>query len=150
VHSQAHLQSIGRTRSGRMFETWSDDAGKTWSKLALMDLPNCNSGTDVVTLRDGSRLLVYNHSCTEKARYPLNIATSRDGRSWNAAAILETEPPGQYSYPAVIQSSDGLVHITYTWKRLKIRHIVVDASKLASIPINRSLWPRAVPVAALD
>jgi predicted neuraminidase len=141
IHSATRLQAIGRTRSARLFETWSDDAGKTWSKLALTDLPNCNSGTDALTLADGRHLLVYNHSAVEKVRYPLNVAVSRDGRNWSAGAVLEAEPPGQYSYPAVIQSSDGLVHVTYTWKRLRIKHAVLDPGKLANRPIVGGLWP---------
>jgi len=139
VHSQTKLQAIGRTRSKRLFETWSNDAGKTWSELKLTDLPNCNSGTDAVTLADGRHLLVYNDSATEKVRFPLNVAISRDGRHWEMAAVLDSEPPGQYSYPAVIQTADGLVHITYTWKRLRIKHVVIDPRALRSTPIS----PRA-------
>jgi alpha-L-rhamnosidase len=48
---------------------------------------------------------------------------SSDGKAWEAALVLETEPNMEFSYPAVIQSSDGRVHITYTWKRLKVRHV---------------------------
>src|SRR5439155_26280795 len=62
IHSQTRLHAIGRTRAGRLFETWSNDAGRTWETLQLTELPNCNSGTDAVTLADGRHLLVYNHS----------------------------------------------------------------------------------------
>jgi predicted neuraminidase len=141
IHSQTRLQAIGRTQSSGMYETWSNDGGKTWGKLALTGLPNPNSGTDAVTLSDGRHLLVYNHSGTEKVRVPLNVATSRDGKFWEAAAVLEQEPPGQYSYPAVIQSSDGLVHVTYTWKRLRIKYVVLDPSKLKTAPIQAGQWP---------
>jgi predicted neuraminidase len=130
LHSPTKLQAIGRTRSGRLFETWSSDAGQTWSKLALTQLPNCNSGTDAVTLRDGRLVLAYNHSNVEKVRTPLNLAVSDDGRVWKSAAVLEDEPTGQYSYPAVIQSSDGLIHVVYTWKRLRIKHAVIDPNRL--------------------
>jgi alpha-L-rhamnosidase len=109
--------------------------------LNLITLPNCNSGTDAVTLQDCRHLLVYNHSAVEKVRYPLNLAISRDGKSWEAAGVLETEPPGQYSYPAVIQAADGLIHATYTWKRLRIKHAVVDPSNLQPIPFNSSDLP---------
>jgi len=141
IHSATKLQAIGRTKSGRMFEVWSQDAGKTWGKLSLMDLPNPNSGTDASTLRDRRHLLVYNHSGTEKVRVPLNVAVSQDGAAWEAAAVIENEPPGQYSYPAVIQSADGLVHITLTWKRLRIKHVVLDAAKMRTRPIRNGIWP---------
>ena len=60
-------------------------------------------------------------NCTfAKGRTPLNLAVSRDGAAWEAALTLETEP-GEYSYPAIIQTNDGLVHITYTWKRQRVR-----------------------------
>jgi predicted neuraminidase len=74
-------------------------------------------------------------------RVPLNVAISKDGKLWEAGAVLEDQSPGQYSYPAVIQSSDGLVHITYTWKRLKIRHVVLDPQNLKTIPILTGNWP---------
>ena len=51
------------------------------------------------------------------------MAVSADGKDWKAALVLEDEP-GEFSYPAVIQAADGLVHITYTWNRRRIRHVV--------------------------
>jgi predicted neuraminidase len=127
VHPGGKLQAVGRTRSGRIFETWSEDAARTWTPIALTSLPNPNSGIDAVTLRDGRHLIVYNH--TTEGRSPLNIAISGDGHTWNPALVLE-DAPGEYSYPAVIQSADGLVHITYTWKRQRIKHVVIDPKRL--------------------
>ena len=124
-----------------MFETWSPDSGRTWSPLALTPLPNPNSGLDAVTLRDGRQLLVDNHSTS--ARTPLNVAVSADGTHWSAALVLESEP-GEYSYPAVIQTHDGLVHITYTWRRLRIKHAVVDPEALTASPMPDGAWPAAV------
>jgi predicted neuraminidase len=96
--------------------------------MTLTSLPNPNSGTDAITLKDGRQLLVYNH--TARGRTPLNVAISEDdGKTWKAAAILEAEP-GEYSYPAVIQTTDGRVHITYTWKRERVKHVVLDPKKL--------------------
>jgi predicted neuraminidase len=123
------LLALGRTRQGKVFTTSSDDAGKTWSALALIDdLPNPNAGIDAVTLADGRQLLVYNP--VARGRTPLAVALSRDGRTWTKVLTLEDQP-GEYSYPAVIQSSDGRVHITYTWKRERVKHVVVDPAKLA-------------------
>jgi predicted neuraminidase len=121
------LRALGRTKQGRLFEIASEDLGATWGKMSLLDVPNPNSGTDAVTLRDGRHLLVYNH--TPKGRTPLNVALSRDGVAWESALVLESEP-GEYSYPAVIQTRDGKVHITYTWKRQRVRHVVLDPAGL--------------------
>ena len=138
VHPGGRLQAVGRTRAGRIFETWSSDRGISWTPLALTVLPNPNAGTDAVTLRDRRHLIVYNH--TDKGRTPLNVAVSRDGKVWEAALVLESEP-GEYSYPAVIQTADGLVHATYTWKRQRIRHAVIDPTHLKLVPMPDGQWP---------
>jgi predicted neuraminidase len=139
LHRDGRLQAVGRTRSGKLFETWSSDRGSTWSPLALMSLPNPSAGIDAATLRDGRFVLVYNHTAT--GRSPLNVAVSSDGRAWQAALVLESEPGQEFSYPAVIQTSDGLVHVTYTWHRKRIRHAVIDPAKLTLTPIVNGDWP---------
>jgi len=141
VHPGGRLQAIGRTRSERVFETWSDDRGRSWTPIALTTLPNPSSGIDAVTLRDGRHLIVYNH--TTRGRSPLNVAVSRDGKVWDAALTLESEP-GEYSYPAIIQSSDGRVHVTYTWKRQRIKHVVIDPARLKPVPMPDGTWPQEV------
>ena len=67
---------------------------------------------------------------------------SVDGQHWQAALVLENQP-GEYSYPAVIQTADGLVHATYTWKRQRIKHVIIDPAKLALAPIVDGKWPAA-------
>src|SRR5215468_1919823 len=110
-------------------------------------MPNNNSGLDGVTLADGRQLLVYNHALRDgpgnKGRGILNVATSCDGKNWDAALILDKdETPGrQFSYPAVIQTSDGLVHTVYTYNRKRIKHVVLDPSKLVTKPIVDGKWP---------
>ncbi len=138
------LQAIGRTRQNLLFEIWSRDGGRTWGEMTLTDLPNSSAGTDAVTLKDGRQLLVYNH--THESRSPLNVAVSTDGKRWQAALVLEDDPvaPNGFSYPAVIQTSDGLVHTTYTWKRERIKHVVIDPAKLKLREMSQKalLWPR--------
>lgn len=141
VHKDGTLQAIGRTQQKHVFTVSSVDQGQTWGPLTLTTLPNPNAGTDAVTLEDGRHVIVYNH--TPKGRSPLNVAISTDGREWQAAIVLEREP-GEYSYPAVIQTRDGLVHVTYTWKRQKIRHVVIDPRRLVTAPIVDSKWPKEI------
>ena len=118
---------IPKEEQERIFETFSSDGGRTWTPIALTTLPNPNSGIDAVTLRDGRHLIVYNH--TTQGRSPLNVAVSRDGKTWDTPLVLESEA-GEYSYPAVIQSEDGRVHITYTWNRRHIKHLSLDPKTL--------------------
>jgi len=139
VHPGGRLQAVGRTRQGKIFEIWSADGGRTWGPMTLTALPNPNSGIDAVTLADGRHLLVYNHTAT--SRSPLNVAVSRDGKVWQAAMVLESQQ-GEFSYPAVIQTADGLVHIAYTWKRQSIKHAVLDPARLVLRPIVDGQWPR--------
>ncbi len=135
-HSDGRLQSLSRTKQGVVAQTWSKDGGQTWSPLTAIELPNPNSGTDAVTLADGRQLLVYNHSAhradeAKGDRWPLDVAVSTDGLKWRHAVTLETEPcKSGYAYPAVIQSADGLIHITYTVNREAIKHVVLDPAKL--------------------
>ncbi len=140
------LLALGRSRQDRVFEILSEDGGKTWGEIQLGSLPNNNSGTDAVTLADGTHLIVYNHIGGTPGKWggkrsPLNLAASKDGRTWQAALVLENEP-GEYSYPAIVQTKDGLVHLTYTWKRQKVKHVVVDPSKLSPKPIVDGQWPQ--------
>jgi len=132
------LMAVGRTQQKHVFQVTSEDNGKTWGEMSLTALPNPNSGTDAVTLKDGRHLLVYNH--TERGRSPLNLAVSKDGKTWAAALVLEEEK-GEFSYPAIIQTDDGKVHITYTWKRKQVKHVVVDPSKLELHEMVNGAWP---------
>jgi predicted neuraminidase len=136
VHRDGALEALCRTKQGVVAQTWSKDAGKTWSRLTAINLPNPNSGTDAVTLADGRHLLVYNHSGHRAAeakgdRFPLDVAISKDGVTWSRILTLETEPcKAGYAYPAVIEAADGRIHITYTWDRRFIKHVVLDPARL--------------------
>jgi predicted neuraminidase len=131
-HPGNKLQLLCRSMENRVVSIWSDNEGKNWSKPDSTILPNPNSGTDAVTLQNGWQLLVYNHSERTEGKWggprsPLNVAISPDGIKWSQLLVLESEP-GEFSYPAVIQSKDGIVHITYTWKREKIKHVAIELS----------------------
>jgi len=145
-HGEGRLQMLCRDRNGKghHWETWSQDGGKTWSPFSATELPNPNAGADGVTLRDGTHLLVYNHTVRggpfPQSREMLNVAVSPDGKKWDAALVLERSN-GEYSYPAVIQAESGMIHITYTWKRRKIKHVVVDPAQLERVPIEEGVWP---------
>jgi predicted neuraminidase len=123
-HSRDRLQVLCRSRQGVITEAWSTDAGRTWSRMEATRLPNPSAGIDAVRLADGRFLLAYNP--TPRGRGTLALAASKDGREWKQAVLLESDGAGEYSYPALVQGRDGRVHATYTWRRGRIRHVVVD------------------------
>lgn len=152
-HADGRIQLLarsgGKDASTRIAQCWSEDNGRTWSEVTNTTLPNNNSAIDAVSLREGGHLLVYNHStredetCGRKGRGILTVAYTEDGVNWEAAAVLEFRTGAvQYSYPAMIQTSDGLVHITYSWHRKRIKHVVLDPSKLVKAPIVEGVWPK--------
>jgi predicted neuraminidase len=135
TYRDRRMQALCRTGQDVIAQTWSSDNGTTWSKLTALQLPNPNSGTDAVTLKDGRQLLVYNHTTRKgaepKGRNMLNLALSNDGITWKPVMTLENEPrPDGYAYPAIIQSSNGMVHITYTYNRRSIKYVLIDPAKL--------------------
>ncbi len=135
TYPDGKMQVLCRTRQNVISQSWSDDQGKSWSKMTATDLPNPNSGTDAVTLKDGRQLLIYNHTTKEgkqpNGRNMLNLALSNDGKEWIPVMTLENKPAkAGYSYPAIIQTADGLVHITYTYLRQSVKYVVVDPAKL--------------------
>jgi predicted neuraminidase len=140
LHPDGRLQAVGRTQQRNIFEIWSSDNGRTWDPMTLTQLPNPNSGIDAVTLKDGRHLLVYNH--TVKGRSPLNVAVSTDGKGWRAALVLDNDPGKEFSYPAAIQTSDGRVHITYTWQRRRVKHALLDPARFELREMPGGDWPK--------
>jgi predicted neuraminidase len=139
TYEENKIQILCRTENGFISECWSGDNGKTWSVMEATALPNPNSGIDAVTLNDGRQLLVYNP--TKKnwgARVPLSIAVSKDGKDWKKIFDLEpvtnpdTVDDEEYSYPSVIQASNGMVHVVYTYNRRTVKHVVVDPVKITA------------------
>lgn len=142
-HRDGELQMLCRSIDirGDIFTLFSGDGGETWGEPVSTGLPNNDSGLDAVSLKDGRFLLVYNHIQASRdgaaARSPLNIALSGNGRDWYSALVLEDSPGDEFSYPAVIQTEDSLVHVVYTWHRECIKHVVLDPSAIRIDPSRK-------------
>lgn len=75
-------------------------------------------------------MIVYNPLIPGKewfnGRFKLNVAQSMDGRKWKDLVILEDGTKEEYSYPAIIRSADGKIHISYTFDRKNIKYLVFE------------------------
>ena len=136
-YGHGRLQILCRSKQGAVVESWSEDNGTTWTKLFKTALLNPNSGTDAVTLKNGEQLIVYNPDVPGKdwnnGRAKLKVAVSKDGTSWTDVMTLENGTNEEFSYPAVIQSKDLEVHITYTYNRKNIKYVVLQNKKTAIV-----------------
>lgn len=117
-----HVHALLRSRMGRILRADSEDGGRTWSAMRALELPNNNSGIDVVKVDDHRLLLAYNPVGKNwGGRSPLTLAISTDnGETWTPMANVEEEPGMEFSYPSLARTKDG-VALTYTWKRERIR-----------------------------
>jgi predicted neuraminidase len=119
-----HLLCFLRTRDGFIYRTESYDYGRDWSIPEPTTLKNPNSGIDLIRLRDGRLVVVFNDSFDK--RTPLSIGISGDdGKNWKVWDLEKEE--GEYSYPSIIQSRNGLIHLVYTYRRETIKHIILSA-----------------------
>ena len=148
-HGNEKLQILCRSKNNAIYSSWSTDNGYNWNKFEAIGLPNPNSGFDAVTLNDGKFILIYNHIACKPGekwgdRNIINLAISENGIEWKAGLLLEDDEDedGEYSYPAVIQTKDGKIHITYTWNRTLIKHVVVDPSLIQSRNLINGNWPK--------
>lgn len=123
-YKDGSMQLLCRSKNQHIVTSWSYDGGNSWTKVEATTLPNNNSGTDAVTLSDGTQLLIYN-PITE-GRNKLALAASVDGKTWKDLLVLEDHTTGEFSYPAIIQSKNGKIMITYTYNRQLIKYALIE------------------------
>jgi predicted neuraminidase len=126
-----HRTTKKGTYGGFIAMTESMDYGKHWSKPVTIDLPNPNSGCDMVKLPSGNLVLAFNNS--SKNRNDLSIGLSQDsGKTWPIIKSIEYEKGQRFSYPAIIVAQDGTIYCTYTNKRKNIKCVHFDEEWILS------------------
>ncbi|MCR8630625.1 sialidase family protein [Paenibacillus radicis (ex Xue et al. 2023)] len=144
------LFTMFRSRlADRIYTSVSKNDGRTWTEPQPSELPNNNSSTQVVKLANGHLALIYNDASLERGQYrmvvkdgqerrkavrtPLTLSISEDeGVTWPYSVNLQEaddeykENEIGYSYPSIIQSRDGKLHIAYTYLRKGLRYVRVN------------------------
>lgn len=109
----AYLRDDG-DEPGRILISHSDDDGYSWTYGQKSNIPNPGASLEVIQLKNGNWLMVYND--VDDGRYSLAAAISNDeGKSWKWKRNLENIIGASFSYPSVIQAKDGTIHITYSY-----------------------------------
>ncbi len=109
---------------GNIRQIESTDGGRNWTDATATALKNPDAGISMTRLANGHLVLVYNDSQFD--RTPLSVCRSLDeGRTWEKPLHLESNP-GEYSYPCIVQTTDGRIHISYTFRRYAIKHVELN------------------------
>ncbi|MCB9782722.1 MAG: exo-alpha-sialidase [Candidatus Omnitrophica bacterium] len=110
---------------GWLVKMESFDGGDTWTNGVETDFPNPNAATDLIKLKNGNVMLVYNDNMND--RTPLTVAVSTDGgETWPHKKNIG-EGDNSFAYPVLIQAEDGKIHVIYTTnQRTTIMHVVFD------------------------
>lgn len=119
----------------RVHKSVSRDNGESWDYTVKTDIPNTAS-VELLALRDGRWAFVGNDIADGRYRVVLMLSDT-EGETWKWKEYLENDEKdggGSYSYPSLIQTPDGMLHITYSSNtgenKKSIKHLVVDASKI--------------------
>ncbi|MGC9352846.1 MAG: exo-alpha-sialidase [Mariniphaga sp.] len=125
---------------GRVFKSSSEDNGYSWDPALKIDIPNPGSSLAAISLNNGNWVLVYNN--TENGRHRLAVSLSDDeGKTWKWTNYLENEAPdkGGFSYPNVIQTADGMIHVSYSYQlpnEKTIKHAWFNEAWIKETPQN--------------
>lgn len=115
-----YLRCLNESR--RVGYATTQDAGESWTQPKTLDLPNPNSAVCAVLMRDSGVLMALNYS--NDSRDSISLVYSANGvDGWRSVATLDHEPGEKFSYPSMIRCQDGLIHLVYSWKMQKIRHL---------------------------
>ncbi|WP_248927556.1 sialidase family protein [Paenibacillus hamazuiensis] len=144
------LYAVFRSRQAeRIYTSVSRDNGRTWTAPARSELPNNNSSIQLTRLQNGHLALIYNNSSMERDQFrwvqskgefrrkplrtPLTLAISEDeGKTWPYYRNVQTadleykESEIGYSYPAIVQSRDGKIHIAFSYLRKCIKYVCLE------------------------
>jgi predicted neuraminidase len=127
----AFLRDHGPAR--RLVEQRSSDGGRSWSAPQPTPLANPDASVAAVRLSNGAVLVALNHSAANRESLSLAIHDP-SSEEWRIIATLDRESGQKFAYPYMIQDRRGLVHLVYTWKMKRIRHVAMNEAWIFTQP----------------
>ncbi len=122
---EAFFRNMGPEGNRYILTSNSDDLGESWSELTDTTLPNPNAGFDMIRLNNGAYLGVINNSFNDRGNLSMMISYN-NGKTWKVLKVLEDIYKNEYSYPSISRSNSGLYHVSYTYNRRRIKHVVFN------------------------
>ncbi|MEH6358433.1 MAG: sialidase family protein [Pseudomonadales bacterium] len=134
-NAKVYLRNSTDLADSTLFETETSDAGKSWAKARLSELPNPNAAVTGLRLESGEILMVSNNQHDKRNNLSL-MHSKNNGQTWQLLHELEQEEntaevEHQFAYPALRQSADGQFHVLYTWNKERIKHVRFDRQWLS-------------------
>lgn len=128
VPNRHYMRAFFRDRRAKnIYSASSTDEGYSWTEPKKTVLPNNNAAIQATMLSSGNMAIVFNP--TNKERNVIRVAISKDGGdTWPNHRDLERtvtrEGAGvEYSYPSILQTLDGYIHVSYTYNRDTIKYV---------------------------
>ncbi len=135
ARENGHLYALMRTwhedpTKRFLWQSESLDFGRTWTTPTYSSIPTVSSAVEMIRLRNGHIVLAFNDG-KDRERTPLSVALSYDGgRTWPRKRVVESGE-GSFSYPSLVQTRDGHIHLTYSYNRQFIKHVEFNEAWIA-------------------
>ncbi len=120
----AYMRDSGAAPQRVLFSE-SHDNGESWSFAVDTEIPNPSSSLEVVVLRNGHWVMVYNDTENNRNSWAVSVSKN-EGKSWEWTRHIgqSVNKSESFSYPSLIQSKDGLLHLTYSYRNLSGKTIM--------------------------
>ena len=153
------LWMLIRAQTGFLWESFSTDRGRTWSKASQSPFPSSNAPATACRLRNGNIAVAWNnHVESNYARQSLVLGITPDGKNFEGLREIDftdfpdnaAEPPKHVTYPYLAETKDGRIIVSYNkgrWDRHNHQVValvtpgwVTERSEIVDFSDGRTGW----------
>ena len=119
--------------SSRLYQSFSNDEGRTWSRPRLSNFPNASSKCYALLLSSGARIMISNAN-PKLARRELYLSLSEDGLNFTKMAklVIPSSKATTFQYPHAIEH-DGHLLIAFSQKKNQTEVLKVPLEAIESL-----------------